>query len=37
MRRYAFAYRLGLTPWERYGTASAASVGALLDWEEAER
>jgi SAM-dependent methyltransferase len=37
MRRYAFAYRLGLTPWERYGSAAAASVGALLDREEAER
>jgi hypothetical protein len=37
MRRYAFAYRLGLTPWERYGPAAAASIGALLDREEAER
>ena len=37
MRRYAFAYRLGLTPWERYGSAAAASIGALLDREEAER
>jgi SAM-dependent methyltransferase len=34
---YALAYRLGLTPWERYGTAAAASIGALLDREEAER
>jgi SAM-dependent methyltransferase len=37
MRRYAFAYRLGLTPWERYGSAAAASIGALLDREEVER
>ena len=37
MRRYAFAYRLGLAPWERYGPAAAASIGALLDREEAER
>jgi SAM-dependent methyltransferase len=34
---YAFAYRLGFTPWERYGRAAAASVGVLLDREEAER
>jgi SAM-dependent methyltransferase len=34
---YAVAYRLGLTPWERYGRAAAASIGALLDREEAER
>jgi SAM-dependent methyltransferase len=34
---YALAYRLGFTPWERYGRAAAASVGALLDREEAER
>ena len=37
MKRYALAYRLGLTPWERYGTAAAASIGALLDREEAAR
>jgi SAM-dependent methyltransferase len=37
MKRYSFAYRLGLTPWERYGPAAAASIGALLDREEAER
>ena len=37
LTRYALAYRLGLTPWERYGTAAAASIGALLDREEAER
>jgi len=34
---YAVAYRLGFTPWERYGRAAAASIGALLDREEAER
>ncbi|MPZ94918.1 MAG: methyltransferase domain-containing protein [Propionibacteriales bacterium] len=37
MRGYALAYRLGLTPWERYGSAAAASINALLDREEAER
>ncbi len=37
MRRYALAYLLGFTPWERYGTAAAASIAALLDREEAER
>jgi SAM-dependent methyltransferase len=37
MMRYALAYRFGLTPWERYGRAAAASTGALLDREEAER
>jgi len=30
-------YRFGLTPWERYRTAAAASIEALLDREEAER
>ena len=35
--RYALAYRLGITPWERYAKAAAASTGALLDREEAER
>lgn len=37
MKTYALFYRIGLTPWERYGSASAASIGALLDREEAER
>jgi len=36
-RGYALAYRLGITPWERYRTAAAASIGAALDREEAER
>ena len=34
---YALSYRLGITPWERYGEAAGASIGALLDREEAER
>jgi len=37
MKRYALAYRVGLTPWERYATDAAASIEALLDREEAER
>ncbi len=37
MTRYALAYRLGFTPWERYGRAAAASIEALLEREEAER
>jgi SAM-dependent methyltransferase len=37
MRRYALAYRLGLTPWERYATTARQSIGAMLDREEAER
>ena len=37
MRRYAFAYRLGITPWERYGVAAAPSIAAVLNREEAER
>jgi SAM-dependent methyltransferase len=37
MLRYALAYRLGITPWERYGREAAASIAALLDREEAER
>jgi SAM-dependent methyltransferase len=34
---YALAYRLGFTPWERYGEVAAASIGARLDREEAVR
>jgi SAM-dependent methyltransferase len=34
---YAFAYRFGITPWERYAKVAAASTGVLLDREEAER
>jgi SAM-dependent methyltransferase len=34
MTNYAHLYRFGITPWERYGTAAAASITALLDREE---
>ena len=34
---YAWAYRLGFTPWEGYGKAAAATVSVLLDREETER
>ncbi|HEX6249690.1 MAG TPA: class I SAM-dependent methyltransferase [Nocardioidaceae bacterium] len=34
---YALLYRVGLTPWERYGEVAKASIDALLDREEAER
>jgi SAM-dependent methyltransferase len=34
---YALLYRLGFTPWERYAKAAAASIGTLLDREEAGR
>ena len=34
---YALAYRLGLTPWERYGKAAVEHIAVLLDREEAER
>jgi len=37
MKKYALAYALGFTPWERYRTAAADSIAALLDREEAER
>ena len=37
MTNYARMYRLGITPWERYATAAAASIAALLDREESER
>jgi SAM-dependent methyltransferase len=37
MTNYARMYRFGITPWERYGTAAAASIAALLDREETER
>lgn len=37
MTNYTRMYRLGITPWERYGQAAAASIAALLDREEAER
>jgi SAM-dependent methyltransferase len=37
MANYARLYRFGITPWERYATAAAASIAALLDREEAGR
>jgi methylase of polypeptide subunit release factors len=37
MDRYAFAYKVGFTPWERHATATRASTGAILDREEAAR
>jgi SAM-dependent methyltransferase len=37
MTNYARMYRLGITPWEGYGQAAAASIGELLDREEADR
>ena len=37
MTNYTLMYRLGMTPWERYGTAAAESIAALLDREESDR
>jgi hypothetical protein len=37
MTNSARLYRFGFTPWERYGSAAAASIAAKLDREEAER
>ena len=37
MANYPLMYRLGFTPWERYGTVAAASITALLDREETGR
>jgi SAM-dependent methyltransferase len=37
MTKYALFYRFGVTPWERYGSAAAASIAALLDREETDR
>lgn len=33
---YAAMYRLGYTPWERYGRAAASSIAQRLDREEVE-
>lgn len=33
MSNYPLMYRLGLTPWERYGPVAAAQLGRLLDRE----
>jgi len=37
MTNYTRLYRFGIRPWERYATAAAASIAALLDREETER
>ncbi|MBB4934773.1 hypothetical protein F4561_005667 [Lipingzhangella halophila] len=37
MANYAWMYRLGITPWERYGAAGGAQLGTLLDREADER
>jgi SAM-dependent methyltransferase len=37
MTNYARMYRLGMTPWEKYGTAAAASISAVLSREESDR
>lgn len=37
MVSYAWMYRLGITPWERYPVTAAESVAVLLDREQAER
>lgn len=37
MTNYARMYRLGMTPWEKYGTAAAASIAAVLDRETDDR
>ena len=37
MTNYARMYRFGITPWERYATAAASSIAALLDREETGR
>ena len=36
MPSYPLMYRLGMTPWERYGEAAAESIAAVLDRERAE-
>ncbi len=37
MNKYGLAYRLGVTPWERYATDAATSIGTKLDREETQR
>lgn len=37
MTKYAWMYRLGITPWERYGPVAGAHLGTLLDREAEER
>lgn len=36
MPSYPLMYRLGMTPWERYGQAATASIETVLDRERAE-
>jgi SAM-dependent methyltransferase len=37
MTNYARMYRLGMTAWEKYGSAAAVSISAVLDREEKDR
>lgn len=37
MTNYAFMYRFGMTPWERYGKAATETITALLEREEDDR
>ncbi|HET7070577.1 MAG TPA: methyltransferase domain-containing protein [Nocardioides sp.] len=37
MTNYARLYRFGVTPWERYGHAAAASIAVRFDREETDR
>jgi hypothetical protein len=37
MTKYARMYRLGIRPWERYGTAASMSIADLFDREATER
>jgi SAM-dependent methyltransferase len=37
MQNYALMYRLGITPWERYGPVARRMLATLLDREESER
>lgn len=37
MTNYARMYRLGMAPWEKYGTAAATSIATVLDREETDR
>ncbi len=36
-RAYGLAYRIGVTPWERYRDEAAVSITAVLDREVRER
>ncbi len=37
MTNYSWMYRLGMTPWEKYGSVAATSISARLDREENDR